>query len=165
MGKCRLSPRDLHTTTLAREAANFHHRGLYRRHGGGRGARRPAGCSLRSVHRPTPNGNHASRRRGNNTRSYIQNLNQPPENLLKVITHIFLSATVKLYFLTNCDSQAGGGSGGARSADTVAQSAAGRRVASIIDFLRTTVREVRNITCSYFHRGYFHASRIFERSV
>ncbi|KAI8435195.1 hypothetical protein MSG28_003552 [Choristoneura fumiferana] len=37
--------------------------------------------------------------------------------------------------------EAGGGSGGASSPDTVAQSAAGRRVASTIDFLHATLRE------------------------
>lgn len=55
-------------------------------------------------------------------------------------------------------SQAGGGSGGARSADTVAQSAAGRRVASTIDFLHTTVREVRK------HHVLVFSPRLFPRA-
>lgn len=62
-------------------------------------------------------------------------------------------------------SQASGGSGGARSADTVAQSAAGRRVASTIDFLHTAVREVRNYHVLVFSSRLFPSASIFRRSA
>lgn len=58
--------------------------------------------------------------------------------------------------------QAGGGSGGARSADTVAQSAAGRRVASTIDFLHTTVREVRKHHVPVFSPRLFPRAEYFQ---
>lgn len=59
-------------------------------------------------------------------------------------------------------SQAGGGSGGARSTNTVAQSAAGRRVASTIDFLHTTVREVRNRHVLVFSTRLFPRAEYFQ---